>query len=72
MEGSRLWGAEYEGLYQFQHDFSDGVHTLAFFHELGPNFTGFLSESFKEIIRLLMADYEVTESEKQLVIHVKR
>ncbi|HEX4922109.1 MAG TPA: hypothetical protein VFV92_15395 [Candidatus Bathyarchaeia archaeon] len=74
IEAARLWSAEYGGVYHFQHDYSDSseVHTLVSYHDLGRNFTSYLSEAFKETIKLLVADFEVTESEKRLVIHVKR
>lgn len=72
IQAARLWGAEYGRMYHFQHDHANGVDTLVFYHDLGRNFTAYVSEAFKETIKLLVADYEVTESERQLVIHVRR
>jgi hypothetical protein len=72
LEAARLFGAEYGGVYTFQHDYTDGAHTIIMHHDLGKNFTAYLKESFSATLRLLMLDFDVTESEKQLFIRVRR
>jgi hypothetical protein len=72
LEVARLFGAEYGGVYTFQHDYTDEGHTIIMRHELGKNFTAYLKESFGATLQLLMLDFEMTESEKQLFIRVRR
>jgi hypothetical protein len=65
-----LFGAEYGNLYRFQHDFDGKVHTLIVNHDLGKNFSLYLSGMFAETLKLLDADFDVTESERQILIRI--
>jgi hypothetical protein len=67
-----LFGSEYANLYRYEHDFDGKVHTLIVNHDLGKNFSLYLSGMFTETLKLLVADFEVTESERQLLIRIKR
>jgi hypothetical protein len=67
-----LFGSEYANLYRYEHDFDGRVHTLIVNHDLGKNFSLYLSGMFTETLKLLVADFEVTESERQLLIRIKR
>jgi len=67
-----LFGSDYANLYRYEHDFDGKVHTLVVDHDLGRNFSLYLSGMFTETLKLLVADFEVTESERQLLIRIKR
>lgn len=72
IESMRMFGAEWGGVYHFEYDYLNGVHHLVMRHDLGRNFTAYMSAACSETLKLLVADYQVTESENQLSIAVTR
>jgi len=72
VETMRMFGAEWGGVYQFEYGYLDGVHHLVMRHDLGRNFTTYMGAACSETLKLLVLDYEMTESENQLSIAVTR
>jgi hypothetical protein len=72
LKAAELLGTAYGNAYTFEHSFDGKSHTIILKHDMGPRMSAYLAESWKMIGERLGVQLDLSETEDQIAIKIRR
>lgn len=72
LKAAELLGTAYGNAYTFEHSFDGKLHTIILKHDMGPRMSAYLAESWKMIGERLGVQLDLSETEDQVAIKIRR